>query len=306
MRALVARVDRLQRLALFEAAGRLGSFTAAGRELGIAQPAVTRQIRALERSVGVELFHRTANRSELSEAGRNLLATLDLAFSAVERTLDDLIASDEIFVLASPPGFAQELLVPHLDALQAVLGDRDLRLWLYDREAELANGHFDAALRIGQGRWPGLDSARLFDEQVVPIASTDFADEWALDSASVASDVLAVPLLHMEADRPWMSWTNWLANFDLALTPGRSRVIFNNYPTVLQQALAGRGVALGWAGLVEHHVADGVLTVVGPTVNSDRSYYVTWPAGSSEVIDGLVAWLLDDSSLSIAVRTTEQ
>lgn len=306
MRTIVGRVDRLQRLALFEAAARLGSFTAAGRELGIAQPAVTRQIRMLERSIGVELFHRTANRSELSAAGRDLLATLDLAFTAIERTLDDLVDTDEIFVLASPPGFAQELLVPHLDALQAVLGHRDLRLWLYDREAELANGHFDAAIRIGQGRWPGLDAERLFDEQVVPVAAADFAAEWSLDSTSAAGDVLAVPLLHMDADRPWMSWTDWLAHFDLALEPGRSRVIFNNYPTVLQQALAGRGVALGWAGLVEHHVADGMLMVVGPTVTSERSYYVTWPTGSSAVIDGLVAWLLNDSSSSIAVRTTEQ
>ena len=306
MRSLVDRIERLQRLALFESAARLGSFTAAGRELGIAQPAVTRQIRALERSIGVDLFHRTANRSELSDSGRELLAAVDLGFATIERTLDTLADTGDIFVLASPPGFAQELLVPHLDALQAVLGKRDLRLWLYDREAELRNGRFDAAIRIGQGRWPGLDSAPLFEEYVIPVATAEVAAQWGLDASSSAADVHAAPLLHMDADRPWMSWSDWLAHFDLSLTPGRSRVIFNNYPTVLQQAFAGRGVALGWADLVEHYVDDGLLVVVGPSVNSQRSYYVTWPTGSTELVDGLVAWLVDDSNASIASRTVEQ
>jgi LysR family glycine cleavage system transcriptional activator len=55
MRPLVGQIDRLQRLAVFEAAGRRGSFTAAADELGMTQPAVTRQIRALERGLGAEL-----------------------------------------------------------------------------------------------------------------------------------------------------------------------------------------------------------------------------------------------------------
>lgn len=306
MRDLVDKVQRLQRLALFESAGRLGGFSAAGRELGIAQPAVTRQIRALERSIGVELFHRTANRSELTDAGRQLLGALDAAFGTIERRLDTLVRADDIFVLASPPGFAQEILVPHLDEIQTALGDRDLRLWLYDREGDLAGGYFDAAIRIGSGEWDGLDANKLFDEHVVPVASKALADTWGLDASSAAPEVLAAPLLHMDAtDRPWMSWTDWLAHFDLALTLSRSRVIFNNYPTVVQQAVGGRGIALGWAGLVEHYIDDGLLVVVGPRVQSDRAYYVTWPVESTGPVVGLAAWLAD-ASADIAVRTTEQ
>lgn len=286
--------------------GRLGGFSAAGRELGIAQPAVTRQIRALERSIGVDLFHRTANRSELTDAGRQLLGALDTAFGAIERRLDILARADDIFVLASPPGFAQEILVPHLDGLQRALGERDLRLWLYDREGDLAAGHFDAAIRIGNGQWDGLDADKLFDEHVVPVASKALADAWQLDATSTAPEVLAAPLLHMDAtDRPWMSWTDWLAHFDLALTPSRRRVIFNNYPTVVQQAVAGRGIALGWVGLVEHYIDDGLLVVVGPMVQSDRAYYVTWPADSTGPVAGLAAWL-GDASADIALRTDEQ
>lgn len=289
------RVDRLQRLAVFESAARLGSFSAAGRELHLAQPAVTRQVRALEVALGVELFHRSANRVELIEAGRRFADTLDVAFGAVEHAIDEITHLDATFVLAAPPGFAQQLIVPALDSLQHALGDRDLRLWLYHSERELAGGTFDAAVRLGSaaGGWPGSDHHELFAEQVVPVAAPNLAEELGLHAGSSADDVLASPLLHMDArDRPWMSWAEWLAAFDLALTPGRRQVVFNNYPTVLQQAVAGRGVALGWIGLVEGLVADGLLTPVGPLVSSARSYCVTWPERrSSSAVSAVVAWL---------------
>ena len=73
------------RLAVFEAAARCGSFTAAGSELGMTQPAVTRHVRGLERALDVELFRRHANRSELTEAGRRLLEAIDLHIRPGER-----------------------------------------------------------------------------------------------------------------------------------------------------------------------------------------------------------------------------
>ncbi len=295
MRPLVRRVDRLQRLAVFESAARLGSFSAAGRELALAQPAVTRHVRALEVALGVELFERSANRVELTEAGRRLADTLDVGFSAIEHAIDEVTQLDETFVLATPPGYAQQLIVPQLDSLQQALGDRDLRLWLYDGESELDGGSFDAAVRLGSTAhgWPGFEHHELFAEHVLPVASPTLAAELGLDETSSPADVRAAPLLHMDAhDRPWMSWAEWLGEFDLQLTTGQRRIVFNNYPTVLQQAVAGRGVALGWVGLVETLVSDGVLTVVGPTVSSARSYCVSWPARRpSNAVTAVVAWL---------------
>lgn len=293
MRPVVAAVDRLQRLSTFEAAGRLGSFSAAGRELGLAQPAVTRQIQALERALGVELFHRESNRIDLTDAGRQLLDSIDTGFSAIERGLDEMAERHSVAVLAMPPGFAQQLVVPRLDSLQRALGERDLRLWLYDREAELGHGSFDVAVRVGAPPWPGYEATVLLPERVVPVATPSLAAEWGLDGQSTGADVLAAPLLHMDAnDRPWMSWADWLDAFGLALTPGRRRVMFNNYPAVLQQALAGKGVALAWAGLADDLIDSEVLTVVGPAVASARSYCATWSAGVDDgTVDAIVTWL---------------
>ncbi len=278
MRPIVARVDRLQRLAVFDAAARTGSFTAAAAELSTSQPAVTRQIRELERALGLTLFDRTANRSALTDAGRALADSIDAAFSGIERRLAEIHDPVPMFVLAAPPGFAQQLVVPVLDGLHDALPDVDIRLWLYDRDDELDTGTYDAAVRVGTGEWSGVDGIELFRERVIPVSSPSLADELGLHPNSTPEDVLGAPLIHMEADgRPWMSWAGWLHAFGLTLTPGRRRTIHNSYPIVLQGALAGRGVALGWRDLVDQLLDDGLLVPVGPEVVSERSYHLTWP-----------------------------
>jgi len=296
MRKVVRDVDRLQRLAVFEAAARLGSFTGAGAELGMTQPAVTRQIRSLERALGVELFARSANRSELTDTGRRLRDHVSAGFDVIESGLAELAEHTGEFVLAAHPGIAQTWLVPHIDELKEVLGDLELRLWLFDRDAELSQAPFDAAIRVGDGRFPGLDSALLFPEVVVPIASPGLAEQYGLDEASTAADVYTAPFVHMDdGDRPWMSWSDWLDEFGIILRRQPGRVMFHNYPMVLQRALLGYGVALGWRQLIDEYVDRGALVVVGPEVRSSRGYYVTWPAGPpAPAVQGLIDWLTTD------------
>jgi DNA-binding transcriptional LysR family regulator len=102
-----------------------------------------------------------------------------------------------------------------------------------------------------------------------------------------------------DGDRPWMTWHHWLGAFGLAFPPQPGRVLFQNYPMVLQQALAGRGVALGWRPLIDDLVDGGALVVVGPEVRSDRGYYVTWRQGPpSPTVHALIDWLADQAAIT--------
>ncbi len=293
MRDIVRQVDRLQRLAVFESAARLGSFTAAATELGMTQPAVTRQIHSLERSLGTELFARSANRSHLTELGQRLSSHVGSGFDVIENGLAELADHAGNFVLAAHPGIAQMLIVPRLDELRSALGDVDLRLWLFDRDAEIGDGGFDAAIRVGTGGFNRLDSQLLFPEVVVPIASPALAAQYGLSSTSTAADVYTAPFVHMDdGGRPWMSWADWLTSFGITLRRSPGRVLFNNYPMVLQRAILGYGVALGWRPLIDEYVERGALVVVGPEVRSHRGYYATWPSGPpSTAVTALVDWL---------------
>lgn len=300
MRELVGRVGRLQRLAVFEAAARLGSFTAAARELGTTQPAVTRQIRALEASLGAELFARTPNRSELTPAGRAVHHELSGAFASVERVLAEIGARRDPLVLACPPGLAQQWLVPRIDQLQRALGPDDLRLWIFDRDAELDSAPWDVAIRMGEAPDEHHDSVMLFPEEVVPVASVAVAARLGLGRGSTAAELLDAPLLHMDdGDRPWISWSQWFARFGVEIARQPGRVLFHNYPMVLQSAIAGRGVALGWRYLIDDLIDSGVLVPVGPAVRSSRGYHVIWPAGTgTPTVAALVAFLVAQTDSS--------
>jgi DNA-binding transcriptional LysR family regulator len=293
VRELVRHVERLQRLVVFDAAARLGSFTAAAAELGMSQPAVTRQIRALELALGADLFARTANRSELTDTGRRLWGHVAAGFDTIEGGLAELTARADTFVLAAHPGIAQQWLVPRIDGLRDALGARELRLRLFDRDDELTHGEHDASIRVGDGTFPGQSCRLLFPEVVVPVAAPSVALTHGLDAGSAADALQHVPLVHMDdGDRPWMTWHHWLGEFGLAFPPQPGRVLFHNYPMVLQQALAARGVALGWRPLIDDLVDGGALVIVGPEVRSDRGYYVTWRQGTpSPAVDALIEWL---------------
>ncbi|MBV8124732.1 MAG: LysR family transcriptional regulator [Burkholderiaceae bacterium] len=65
-------------LKAFFAVARLGSVTQAARQLGLSQPTVTAQIKALEAHYGVELFRRQGGRLSLSDEGIRLLPAVDL------------------------------------------------------------------------------------------------------------------------------------------------------------------------------------------------------------------------------------
>ena len=85
----------LHRLRLFQAVARLGSYTAAARELSIAQPAISHQVKSLESDLGAQLFDRRGRHIELTAAGETLLETCTDVFHRLDegaRTLAELDA----------------------------------------------------------------------------------------------------------------------------------------------------------------------------------------------------------------------
>jgi len=300
VRNIVARVDRLQRLAVFESAGRLGSFTAAADEMGMTQPAVTRHIRSLEASIGHTLFIRTSNRSRLSEAGAVLLAAVSEGFDAVERGLDKLDHEVETFELATGPSMAQYVLVPMLDKLQSAIGDIDVRMTIFDGRRTFDRSRYDAVTQLSPAPGPGLRSELLFPEVVVPVASPGLAEKLGLDYLSEPEDLVPAPRIHeVQGFREWMSWDGWFEANGVDRPDRQRRVLLNNHPLVIQQAIAGAGVALGWCYLVDQLVADGLLVHVGQPTPTGKGFYLTWPKTETDDRCSRVAKAITDYAKSV-------
>jgi len=296
MKNLRQRVANANALVVFESAARLNSFTRAAEELGISQPAVTRHVRAVEAMAGRTLFQRAHNRLSLTPEGRRLWQSVSRGFGDMAETLEALRAEQprRRLVLATHAGFAQQWLMPRFSELCGLFGDFDVRLMISDSDSELDRGDFDLAVRVGAGRWANQHAVRLMPEIVFPVASPGLLAARPDLREAMPAALLDVPLLHMdEGDKPWLTWRDWFRAQGVGAAPPRPEVIYNNYPLVLQEALAGKGVALAWRPLTDAAVAQGGLIPVGPRVEpGEMGYYLAWPdrEPGRQLAPALQAW----------------
>ena len=280
MRLLVRRVPQLQRLAVFDAVATTGGFTAAARALEISQPAVSRHMAALSRELGVVLFERSGRSFELTPAGHALAAAVDGAFVSLERMLAELDRQPGVLVFAVQPAMATSWVVPLLDQLEAA-AEAEIQLRIYERSPELDSGGWDLAIVPGTGSWNEWESTMLFREAVRPFASPNLAAELDLTPDTPPHELIDHTLLHIDdVGRPNLTWSEWFAEAGAALEVPPPRLFYNAYPTVIQEALAGNGIALGWQHLLSDLVERELLVPVGPVVRREQGgHHLCWRRG---------------------------
>ena len=279
MRLLLERVPQLQRLAVLEAVGRLGSFTSAAAELGISQPAVSKHISTLETQLGFPLFERRANRIDLTAEGTALHQAITAGFDDLEAALTGLQKATERLVIAAQPSAAQTWLAPRIDEIRSMLAPCEVSLVIFDREDELLHLDYDVVIRSGNREATGHRTQHLIPEVVVPVAAPELAARLGLGADSPPESLLDAPLLHVDrVGRPWMSWSGWFAGNGLLYEEPPDRLLFDTYATLMQQAISGNGVILSWRYLRADLVERGLLVEVGPEVhNPSGGHFLSWP-----------------------------
>lgn len=302
------RLPPLRTLLFFEAAGRLLSFSAAARELACTQSAVSHQIGWLEADLGTALFRRlhrgvalTPDGVQLYEATRE---ALDGIGDAVTRIRDR--QRPGVLNVATDFGFASGWLLPRLGALRQLLPDLDVRIVTTQNAIDLRREAADIAITFGHGHWPGCEAELLFPERVLPVCSPAFRASRAPFAAGAAgaaadpADLSSLPLLHLESVGPaaWLSWSDWFTLHGLPVPAGGHDLTFNNYPLVLQAALMGQGVALGWSPLIADLMRDGHLVALFDwPVQTERGYFLVVPNRRTpdERRDRFRRWVVEES-----------
>lgn len=236
----------LTALRAFEAAARLGGFTAAAQELGVTPGAVTAHIKALEDQLDVPLFERHPRGVRLSAAGARVLPGLTAAFDALGQAQHHLRAeaAPRRVHIAALPALAQLWLAPRLAQLRAGLPGVEISVTALETPPNLRRSPYDLSLFYGS---EGIELAR---DWLFPVCAPSLAPR-----LRAPQDLAALPCL---TDRAWAGdWDLWSA----ANLPGfRPRgPEFSLYALAVEEALGGAGVLMAHSALIREHLASGRL-----------------------------------------------
>lgn len=291
-------IPSLTALVEFEAAARLGSFTRAADELGVTQPAVSRQVRMLEDLLGVPLFLRHHRAIVLTGEGETLYAVVAESMQRIAGAFDRITSGQttQEVVLATTAAFSRFRLMPRLADLRRAQPGLRLRLTTQMFTADLRHNEVDLAVRYGNGNWSDGTSVLLYNEEVFPVCSPG----WLRTNQTPHSlaELAKAPLIEsMATSEGWMGWDEW---FQLAGVPKQKldyTLQCSLYTDAIQATLLGHGVALGWSCMLHELVQSGELVrLTTVSVQSRKAYYAVVPhgRGTTHTLTQLIAWLQND------------
>jgi len=293
------QVPPLELLLAFEAAARHLSFTKAAGELFLTQSAVSRQIQALEESLGGKLFERRTRALLLTEQGQVLYKVVREVLQNLQGATEKLrgAAAARTVIVTTTPGFASLWLIPRLNGYLQEHPGVDVRISASYDPVNLERDGVDLAIRYGPAKSMGGERP-LFEEEVIPVCSPALAADPARPLHEPA-DLRAHVLLHMDDPRAsWMDWNLWLHAHGLRDFKPAGALHFSQYDQVVQAAVGAQGIALGRLPLLRRMLRERQLvTPFSRAVVSSRGYYLVRSrrsAGKRDVAE-FEAWLLEET-----------
>src|SRR5476651_639501 len=293
----------LDLLRAFEAAARHHSFTAAAVELGTTQPAISQQIKRLEDQLTTRLFDRIYRGIELTEAGSILFEQVQAGLQSIDGGLNAVTAQrqHEVLQVATDFAFAAYWLMPRLHRFHQANPDVDVSLVTSERSHNMLRADVDVAVLFGDGRFKQGESRWLFNEEVFPVCSPQLVAGRTLPLPTEA--LLEFPLLHLrgEGSSNWFDWSGVFRALNIAKAPAPGQLRFDNYTLLIQAAIAGQGVAIGWRHLVDALLEQNLLCrPIEATATSAYGYYVVLPQRKRrvQIVQQFVDWLSSEQALS--------
>ncbi|MGJ7550764.1 LysR substrate-binding domain-containing protein [Pseudomonas alloputida] len=264
------KLPTLSAFRYFDIAAETESFVRAAERLHVTHGAVSRQVRLLEESLGIELFERRNRAIFLTPAGRALHGTTQAIFEQLEGAVQRLQQQqrDNVLVLSCEPTIAMRWLIPRLPRFHAANPELQLHLVAAGGPVDFARSGVDLALRRDDFHWPpALHSMKICDEWIGPVSRT-------------SSDNLGGQRLLHSSTRP-NAWPTWLRLSERQATHCK-RSDFEHFYLSLQAASAGLGLAIASALMVRDELDSGQLHAPFGFLRDGSAYYLLSPQPLSD------------------------
>jgi DNA-binding transcriptional LysR family regulator len=254
---------------LFLAVARSGQLLAAARTLGLNQATLSRRMSALEADLGAQLLIRRTTGCDLTDAGRELAASLERVeseFVASEARLGgrDAAVSGTIRI-GAPDGFGVSFLAPRIGELAALHPGLDIQLVPVPRTFSLSQREADIAVMVGRPDQGRLVARKLTDYSLSLYASREYLKAHGAPKSAAelgghrligyVEDLLYAPALAYSGE----FWRGWKSRIEISSATGQ-----------LQAVLAGAGI-----GILHDYLAleQPSLKLVLPALRVERTYW---------------------------------
>ena len=291
------RLPPLNSVRAFEAAGRHESISRAAEELHVTPGAISRHIKLLEDTLGVQLFHRHAQGLTLSKSGLRLLPQFTDALQGITRAVNSLQADETEVRVISEPTIGIRWLFPRLPNFQQAHPDLTVTVGLFNKGyEEFFDGGYDLGIEqalMRPNRPAELEATDLRLEALTPVCSPAI-----LESGSPLNhpqDVLNYTLLHPSTD--YWDWKKWFDGAGLDPTDAERGQVFDTTEMALRATLSGLGITIGDLFLVQEEIASGQLVAPFDLIVSANTGYslVCKPGGYHDPkLSAFRDWILDE------------
>ena len=284
-------IPPIPNLQAFEAVARRRSFALAAAELHLTASAISHQIARLEEFLDVRLFERSAHGVRLSQAGEQYLSRVGGALTALVTATEDIRhgVSNSLYVHCSP-SLATLWLMPRLQEFALAYPDITLNLSAAHTHSDFALGQADIDIRYGVPNWKDLVVEPLFEERILPLASSAYIRTHRLRRIEQLLDVSLI-----QSNVSVVQWADWFRAFSDKRAPERFSRRFDRAQMSLDAAAQGLGVALESATMAGKHIAEGRLRPVFGMEKSIRvkAHFAVYPPRHSKraPVEAFLAWV---------------
>ena len=284
----------LNALRTFEAVANHMSFAKGAEFLNVTPAAVSTQIRALEQRLNQPLFHRHGRRISLTEAGHKLLPGVQRGLAELRQAVE-VISHDDlegVLNLSMMPSFLQKWLMQRLPDFYSTNPEIDLRINVENALVNFNQSDMHAAVRLGNGNWPGLKSIKLMDDWILPVCSKRLLKK--VDPIRSIKDLQKHDLLFS----PSKVWDPWFRKFGESSRNTRWSLL-NDSISIMMAAEQGEGIALTRWSLASREIqARRLVRPIDAMVKADWSHYFVAPPHYFDLpkVVAFRDWMVDQAS----------
>jgi DNA-binding transcriptional LysR family regulator len=274
-------MDRVNAIRLFVRLVECGSFSAVGREEGIGQPAVSKQIGALERHLGAQLVLRTSRQVVITEAGQTFYESarqLVDDFDALESSVGERQQSPRGVVrVNTAPAHGRLCITPLLPAFFRQYPDVAVELSVSERLVDLVGEGVDLAVRHGRLVDSALTARQLAETDFVLVASPDYLA--AKGAPTRFADLDQHTCIVFANGRERRPWSLTVESETLAYVPHGS-LLTGDAEHIRAAVLCGLGIAQAPFWLVADEIRSGQVKVLLADLQPARvPVHLVYPAG---------------------------